>query len=133
METRHTDSKRQHAQIDSLHEFWNRGSSARPTSSPRHTGTARADEDALRLADQPEVILDTKEELNDLSPGITEVASPVGTAKDPAFHYRYRGLRLLLAAGGRLCLVPGHWTEQSRTLVVPYDANVRIQLVPENP
>jgi hypothetical protein len=91
-------------------------------------GQGRAVEDALGLPAQPEVVLDTKEALVDLPQGITEV--PLPTDAEQAFRYRYRGLRLLLAAGDRLFLVPAHWTEEGRTLVVPYDDEIRIQLIP---
>jgi hypothetical protein len=95
-------------------------------------GAGRAYDDALKLPERPGVILASKEQLGDLPPGVTEtVATGAGSvAKDATFRYRYHGLRLLLASGGRLFLVPENWTTQSRTLVIPYDANVRIQLTP---
>lgn len=91
-------------------------------------GQGRAVDDALALPTQPELVLDTREPLVDLPEGVTEV--PLPAASEQAFRFRYRGLRLLLAAGGRLFLVPAHWTDRSRTLVVPYDGEIRIQLVP---
>lgn len=91
-------------------------------------GQGRAVDDALALPTQPELVLDTREPLVDLPEGVTEVPLPAGS--EQAFRYRYRGLRLLLAAGGRLFLVPAHWTDHGRTLVVPYDGEIRIQLVP---
>jgi len=45
--------------------------------------------------------------------------------------HRYRGLGLLLQAGGRLFLVPTYWNAQGRTLVVPYDDSIRIQVIPQ--
>jgi hypothetical protein len=91
-------------------------------------GQGRAVDDALELPARPELVLDTKEPLVDLPEGVTAVALPAG--REQAFRYRYRGLRLLVAAGDRLFLVPARWTGQSRTLVVPYDDEIRIQLVP---
>jgi hypothetical protein len=44
------------------------------------------------------------------------------------FDYRYRSLRLLIQAGGRLFRVPEHWTAQGRTLIVPCDDAVRLQV-----
>ncbi|MCY1139786.1 hypothetical protein OWR29_17430 [Actinoplanes sp. Pm04-4] len=88
-------------------------------------GSGRAVQDALDLPGEPEVVLDTREQLIDVPAGITEAPLP-----GKEFRYRYRGLRLLLAAGDRLFLTPAHWTTESRTLVVPYDDQVRLQLDP---
>ena len=76
-------------------------------------GAGRGYDDAIRLPRQPEIVIDTKERLIDLPPGVIESA-----------------LRLLLESGERLFLVPGNWTAQSKTLVVPYDSDIRIQLIP---
>jgi hypothetical protein len=91
-------------------------------------GAGRGYDDAIRLPRQPEIVIDTRERLIDLPPGVVESALPAG--KETTFHYRYAGLRLLLESGERLFLVPGNWTAQSRTLVVPYDSDIRIQLIP---
>jgi hypothetical protein len=91
-------------------------------------GPGLAYEDAVELPKRPEVVLDTTERLSDVPPLITESTLPA--TKEAAFRYRYRGLRLLLASGGRLFLVPRNWTVQGRTLVVPYNSDVRIQLIP---
>jgi hypothetical protein len=61
-------------------------------------GQGRAIQDALDLPTDPEVVLDTKEPLIDLPEGVTEVRLPA-SSEDQAFRYRYRGLRLLVAAG----------------------------------
>jgi hypothetical protein len=94
-------------------------------------GTGRAVDDATALPRRPEVVLDTKERLIDPPEGVTETALPAHEGQ--TFRYRYRGLRLLLATGGRLFLVPERWTDQGRTLVVPNDAQLRLQLVPPPP
>jgi hypothetical protein len=91
-------------------------------------GEDRAYRFALDLPEQPEVVLDTGERLTDVPAKVTE--SPLPATQEAAYRYRYRGLRLLLASGGRLFLVPQPWTRQGRTLVVPYDGDVRIQLIP---
>jgi hypothetical protein len=116
-------------------------------------GSGRAYDDAMYLPDRPEVVVDTRERLVDPPPGVGETLlgpapartvspgtvspgpAPAGTvsadpAEGAAFRYRYTGLRLLLEADGRLFLVPAGWTSQSRTLVLPYDQDVRVQLVP---
>jgi hypothetical protein len=92
-------------------------------------GQGRAYDDALKLPGQPEVVLDTKEPLGELADGVSE--TPLSADEDASFRYRYNGLRLLLEGGGRLFLVPAYWTEQSRTLVIPYDSNIRLQLIPQ--
>jgi hypothetical protein len=94
-------------------------------------GEGRAYDDAVRLPRRPEVVLDTREPLTDLPEGVSEQA----LAPDPqaTYRYRYRGFRLLVEGGGRLFLVPARWTAESRTIVVPYDAGIRLQLVPGGP
>ncbi len=93
------------------------------------SGTSFAYRDAVKLPDQAEVVLDTREQLTDRPAGVNESMLPA--AKQGTFHYRYRGLRLLLSSGGNLFLVPEQWTKRGRTLVVPYDDTVRIQLIPK--
>jgi hypothetical protein len=93
-------------------------------------GAGRAYDDARKLTERPSVILETRHALTDPPIGIHETAlGSDGTAQD-AFGYRYDGMRLLLASGGRLFLVPERWTKESRTMVVAYDGDVRVQLVP---
>ncbi|GAA2707138.1 hypothetical protein [Actinoplanes palleronii] len=87
-------------------------------------GQGRAVDDARRLSYRAEVLLDTKEPLIDLPPGVDE------TPLAGEFKHRYHGLRLLVAADDRLFLVPATWTDQARTLVIPYDDQIRIQLIP---
>lgn len=91
-------------------------------------GLGQAYDDAVRLPDRPEVVVDTRERLTDPPPGVRE--TPITGAAPAGYRYRYQGLRLLLEADGRLYLVPAQWTGQSRTLVLPYDGAVRLQLIP---
>ncbi|SEG91790.1 hypothetical protein SAMN05444920_107351 [Nonomuraea solani] len=94
-------------------------------------GTGRGEDDVRELPHRPEVILDLKEPLQGTPSGIAYTPLP-STAKDPAFAHRYRGFRLLLAAGGRLFLVGSAWTlGRDQTIVVPYDGSTRVQLVPQ--
>jgi len=91
-------------------------------------GRGRALEDAGSLPSRPEVVLYTKDPLPDLPDGVQQTKLP-DSSKD-SFRFRYRGLRLLVESNGRLFLVPGQWTAgTSRTLVVPYDDTVRIDLM----
>lgn len=94
-------------------------------------GEGRAYDDALQLPGRPEVVLDTGERLVDLPPYVQETTLAAGPGDK--FRYRYRGLRLLIQAGGRLFLVPEHWTAQGRTLIVPYDDAIRLQVIPSPP
>ena len=95
-------------------------------------GTGRAYEEAGRLPDRPEILIDTKERLVALPPEVVEtsLASPGNSPDKEGFRFRYGGLRLLIEADGRLYLVPAAWTATSRTIVVPYDDSVRVQLIP---
>ncbi|MGW7667546.1 hypothetical protein BX257_9169 [Streptomyces sp. 3212.3] len=92
-------------------------------------GLGRALDDADSLPRRPEIVLYTKEPLRDLPAGAS------GTRLTPSagsqLQYRYRGLRLLVQANDHLFLVPAHWTTPGgRTLVVPYDNTVHLELVP---
>jgi hypothetical protein len=89
-------------------------------------GAGRGYEDALSMPQRPEVIVDTTQRLSDLPSGISE--SSLG-GEPPA--YRYRGFRLLLSSGGQLFLVPEHWTAGSHTVVIPAEAALSVQLVPQ--
>jgi hypothetical protein len=93
-------------------------------------GTGRGEQDARELNKRPEVIVDTKEPLVGLPVGVTQ--TPLGPAgKGRTFAYRYRGFLLLLSSGGRLFLVTANWTiGRDQTIVLPYDNDIRIQLVP---
>ena len=95
------------------------------------SGSARAYRDAVKLPKKPEVMLDTRERLTDISAVSAWVEESPLSPKEGAFRYRYTGLRLLLSSGGNLFLVPERWTTSGRTLVVPYDDSVRIQLIPK--
>lgn len=101
------------------------------TSFAWRVGEGRAFDDALQLPERPEVVLDTEQRLVDLPPFVQESRLPPD--QDAKLRYRYRGLRLLVESGGRLFLVPGHWTRQGRTLIVTYDDTVRLQVVPHQP
>ena len=91
-------------------------------------GTGRAYDNALHLKDKPEVIVDVRQRLQALPLGVTEIS--LGQADGENFRYRYRGLRLLIASGGKLFLIPEPWTRAGRTIILPYDNDVRIQLIP---
>ncbi|MGH3912062.1 MAG: hypothetical protein ACRDTC_01420 [Pseudonocardiaceae bacterium] len=91
-------------------------------------GAGRAYQDALIFREKPEVVLDVRERLQDVPPGVIEI--DLGQAGGEDFRYRYRNLRLLIESGGRLFLIPEHWTRTGRTIVMPYDSNIRIQLIP---
>jgi hypothetical protein len=74
----------------------------------------------------PSVILDTKERLFLRDPGIEETQLP--PSQGQVFHYRYRGLRLLIEGQNRMFLVPGGaWSASDATLIVPLDGSVRVQ------
>jgi hypothetical protein len=89
-------------------------------------GQGRGYDYAVQLPRRPAVILYTKEPLPDVPETVEAEALPAD-----GFRYRYAGLRLLLAANDRLFLVPAQWTERSRTLVIPYDDDIRIDLEPQ--
>ncbi|MEV4569827.1 hypothetical protein AB0K12_39220 [Nonomuraea sp. NPDC049419] len=92
-------------------------------------GIGLGEQDAAELPQRAEVVIDVKQELHDVPPGITHTRLRT-TDKDPGYEHRYRGFRLLLASGGRLFLVNSRWKlGRDQTIVLPYDGGVRIQLI----
>jgi len=90
------------------------------------SGRGSAMELARHPSRLPSVILDTQEQLHLTSPGMEETEIP--PSEGQTYHYRYRGLRLLIQGSDRLFLVPGgEWSASSSTLVVPLDSSVRLQ------
>src|SRR4051794_32156867 len=85
---------------------------------------------ALHLDRLPTVIVDTRERLNSVSPTIKESPLPASAAQ--TFHYRYRGLHLLIQGKDRLFLVPGEWSPSDFTMMLPLDGSVRLQFQFEN-
>jgi hypothetical protein len=94
------------------------------------SGRGSARQLALHLDRLPTVIVDTRERLNNVSPTIKESALPTSAAQ--TFHYRYRGLHLLIQGKDRLFLVPGEWSPSDFTLMLPLDGAVRLQFQFEN-
>jgi hypothetical protein len=94
------------------------------------SGRGVARYDAGRLNRLPNLILDTKERLFLRSPGIEETILP--TSAGQTFHYRYRGLRLLIEGHDRMFLVPEEWSASNSTLIMPLDSSVRIQFQFQN-
>jgi hypothetical protein len=94
------------------------------------SGLGLAHYDAKHLDNLPSVILDTKERLFLLDPGIQEYQLPRSDGQ--TFHYRYWGLRLLIEGQDRMFLVPDQWSANDSTLVVPLDGSVRVQFQFQN-
>jgi hypothetical protein len=94
------------------------------------SGRGFAQQSALHLERLPTVIVDTRERLNSVSPSIKETALPPSAAQ--TFHYRYRGLHLLIQGKDALFLVPGDWSPSDFTLMLPMDGSVRLQFQFEN-
>jgi hypothetical protein len=93
-------------------------------------GRGRALTLAEQLSDRPGVIIDTKERLWIRHSAVQETKLPVEGSQE--YHYRYRGLRLLIQSKDRMFLIPERWSQDEDvvTLVVPVDNTVRIQFVP---
>ena len=94
------------------------------------SGRAIAQNAARHFDDLPSVILDTKERLFLHDPGIEETVLPPSGGQ--TFHYRYRGLRLLIEGQDRMFLVPDRWSASDSTLIVPLDSSVRVQFQFQN-
>jgi hypothetical protein len=94
------------------------------------SGLGLAHYDAEHFDNLPSVILDTKERLFLRDPGIEETVLP--PSEGQTFHYRYRGLRLLIEGQDRMFLVPDEWSASDSTLIVPLDGSVRVQFQFQN-
>lgn len=95
-------------------------------------GKGRGEEDAADLRDRPEVVVDTRDPLEDLPAGVIARRLGAAGASAGAFRHRYEGFRLLLASDGRLFLVTPDWVHgRDRTVVLPYDRDIRVQLKPQ--
>lgn len=95
------------------------------------SGRSLAEYAALHFDALPSVILDTKESLflHD-PPVVKETRLPKSDGQ--IFHYRYRGLRLLIVGQDRMFLVPAVWSPSDSTLIVPLDGSMRVQFQFEN-
>ena len=99
------------------------------------TGLGAAQRTARNLDELPSVVVDTPERLYlgvTEDAGVTESALP--EEKDQTYHYRYRGLRLLIQTGDQMFLVPDRWTPSNSTLLLPIDdVRVRFRFVNDPP
>jgi hypothetical protein len=90
------------------------------------SGRGLAEYVAVHFDTLPSVVLDSKERLFlQGDQGIQETQLP--PSEGQTFHYRYRGLRLLIEGRDRMFLVPDDWSVSDSTLVVPLDGSVRVQ------
>ena len=94
------------------------------------SGRGLAEYAATHFDTLPSVILDTKEQLFLRDPDVEVTQLP--PSQGQTFHYRYRGLRLLLEGQDRMFLVPDYWSPSDSTLIVPLDGSVRVQFQFQN-
>jgi hypothetical protein len=101
------------------------------------SGTGEAKALARELTRLPAVVVDTADPLFAGDPAVVEsVLEPaaVDAEQQPAYRYRYRGLRLLVEGDGRLFLVPERWSPSGSTFVVGLDdARVKFRFVDDPP
>ncbi|MEZ3161070.1 hypothetical protein AB1K54_11095 [Microbacterium sp. BWT-B31] len=81
---------------------------------------------AADLTSLPAVVLDTQERLFPGNDAI-QLQELAPFEEQQVYRYRYHGLRLLVQGGERLFLVPDQWSADASTIVVPYDASVRLR------
>ena len=91
------------------------------------SGRGLGKEQARNLGELPSVIVDSKQRL--FLPVGSAVAERelTGTADAQTFRYRYWNLRLLIQGNDRMFLVPATWHASNTTLVMPLNADVRVQ------
>lgn len=96
------------------------------------SGRGLAEYAALHFDTLPSVILDTKEQLFLTDPPASVTVSQLPPSQGQTFHYRYRGLRLLIEGQNRMFLVPDYWSPSDSTLIIPLDGSVRVQFQFQN-
>jgi len=96
------------------------------------SGRGLAEYAAVHFDALPSVILDTKEQLWLHDPPSIVTVTQLPPSEGQTYHYRYRGLRLLIVGQDRMFLVPAQWSPSDSTLVVPLDGSVRVQFQFEN-
>ena len=95
------------------------------------SGRGLAEYAAVHFDALPSVILDTKEQLWLHDPSVVKMTQ-LPRSQGQTFHYRYRGLRLLIVGQDRMFLVPKVWSSSDSTLIVPLDGTMRVQFQFEN-
>jgi multisubunit Na+/H+ antiporter MnhB subunit len=91
-------------------------------------GVARALEVEASLAQQPNVLVYSKQSLNLQAPGVRQVAC--GTP-EAAFGFRYDGLKLVLEVGNQYFLLPADWSAADRVaIVIPRSDALRLEFRP---
>ena len=95
------------------------------------SGRGLAEYEAIHFDALPSVILDTKERLFLHDPPVV-IEKQLPKSEGQTFHYRYRGLRLLIVGQDGMFLVPAVWSPSDSTLIVPLDGSMRVQFQFEN-
>jgi len=91
-------------------------------------GLGRAEDLAQHLADQPGVVIYSKERLQLRAPGVYQKEYPDA---DSAYRFSYSGLKLLIHSGGKYFLVPSDWTRSNGVAIVLPDSNDRrVEFIP---
>jgi uncharacterized membrane protein YidH (DUF202 family) len=99
------------------------------TNYAREYGRGRAAEYAHQLAVRPGVTVFSADRLFLHGPGVMETA--LAAEEHTSYRYRYRGLRLLTEAHGRLILLPGNWTRTDGSAIVLADSDkIRVEFTP---
>jgi hypothetical protein len=90
-------------------------------------GSSLAAETASTLAHSPGVVIYSEQRMSITAPGVDEEA--LG-GPDPAYRYRYTGLRFMEHTGGRYFLLSDGWTPQYGVVVVLADDDpIRLEFV----
>ena len=84
-------------------------------------GTSRDQQIERELATTADAVVYSQQSLDLQVPGVREVVcSGPATASDPAYRYRYEGLKLILQSGGQYLFLPATWNPRDGVaLVIP--------------
>lgn len=94
-------------------------------------GYERAAQFARGLPEDSSVVVRSTVDLQIVGPGITATACPTDA---DGFRYRYDGLVLMAASGGRYVLIPRAWTPDTSSVVsVPVTDDVRLDHLSPSP
>jgi hypothetical protein len=91
-------------------------------------GRTIAKQTEQQLSTQTSVVVYSAESLSIEAKGVREDPLPAAGA----YHYRYRGLRLLAWTNSTYFLIPEGWADEKATIVLPESSDVRVELIPGN-
>jgi hypothetical protein len=93
-------------------------------------GAGRGHDVEAALSSWPDAVVYSAHSLRLQAPGVREMEC---SSKDPAYHFRYDGLKLVLQLGNQYFFLPGSWTKTApdgTAIVLPRSDALRLEFIP---